>query len=138
MKKSNAQGSTPNLKKVKKQFDKWRRMRRPREPIPPELWTAAAELTRRYSITRVSRYLKLNYKDLKNKANASGGQQEASPTVSFVEIPWQQGQASGSDGRPACVIEVQRHGGDRMKLSFYGETQATVDHLVKVFLGERI
>ena len=136
MKKSNAQGSPPDLKKVKKQFDKWRGVRKPREPIPPELWSAAAELTHRYSITRVSRYLKLNFKDLKKKANASGGQQKASPSVSFVEIPWQ-GQANGSDGRPACVIEVQRHDGDRMKLSLYGETQATVDHLVRVFLGEK-
>ena len=136
MKKSKAQGSTPDLKKVKKQFDKWREVRRPREAIPPELWSAAVALTHRHSITRVSRHLKLNYKDLKNKANAPGGQQEASPTVSFVEIPWQ-GQANGTDDRPVCVIEVQRHGGDRMKLSLYGETQATVDHLVRVFWGEK-
>jgi len=135
MKKSNAQGSKPDLKKVKKQFDKWRRVRRPREPIPPELWSAAVELTHRYSITRVSRYLALNFKDLKKKANASGGQQKASPSVSFVEIPWQD-QAAGADGRPACVIEVQRRGGERMKLSLYGEAQAAMGHLIEKFLGE--
>jgi len=139
MKQSKASCITPSLKEAKKQFNKWRRVRRHREPIPSQLWLAAVNLTRSYSIHKVSRHLKLNYAALKQRVEAkvSDGRQETGTTgVSFIEIPWQ-GQESATGGRAACVVEMRRNGGDEMKISLYGEARSSLTELVGLFCEDR-
>ena len=56
----------PNLEEIKSQLENWRKNKtNKREPIPKELWQAAAELARAHSIATVSKALRLRYATLK-------------------------------------------------------------------------
>ena len=55
-----------DLLELKARFETWRTNRKyAREPIPDELWTAAADLSRRYPPSLVGRVLKLDPSKLK-------------------------------------------------------------------------
>jgi hypothetical protein len=55
-----------DILKLKARFETWRANRKYlREPIPDELWTAAADFSRRYPPSFVSRVLKLDPSRLK-------------------------------------------------------------------------
>jgi hypothetical protein len=56
-----------SLEAVEKQFDKWRRGRKKIEPIPAQLWKAAADLCKTHPISHVSRRLRLSFPDLKKR-----------------------------------------------------------------------
>lgn len=56
----------PTLDEVRNQLENWRKNKRNhREPVPKDLWQAAAELARKHSINTVSKALRLSYADLK-------------------------------------------------------------------------
>ena len=74
--------SIPDLQSVAKQFEHWRANRQKRDRIPQHLWHAAAQLCKNHSATRVSRYLRLSFTDLKKHLPAG---KNASP-VRFMQI----------------------------------------------------
>ena len=63
-------GSALRLKAVCDQFERWRRTRHKRTPIPQRLWDAAVKLTELYGISAVANALRLNHTDLKKRAEA--------------------------------------------------------------------
>ena len=68
----------PTLELIRNQFETWRKRRRRRSPIPEPLWQAAVGLCRERSIYEVSRTLRLNYNDLKDRVAEA---RDRSPTV---------------------------------------------------------
>jgi len=69
-KKRNVQ---PTLEEVQELFDRWRKDKGGRGPIPPVLWEAAVLLSTTYSINKISKHLRLNYNDLKARAKGHHG-----------------------------------------------------------------
>ena len=70
----NESTTDPNLslETVQEQFEKWRRNRTlKRDPIPDDLWQAAAALCKTHSIASVSRRLRLSYSELKKRVSPS-------------------------------------------------------------------
>lgn len=120
MREDNAQPLTMplqlTLEDVRKKFETWRETRRRCHPIPRELWDAAVDLTKIHSINAVSRALRLNYTTLRNHVHdkipkvPAGDLQKA-----FVELDFFK-QALTSH----CVVEMEKPGGARMKISFSG------------------
>ena len=55
------------LERVQKQFEDWRKSRKKRRPIPKSLWDSAIKLHGDYSIHQITKALRLNYTDFKNK-----------------------------------------------------------------------
>ncbi len=72
----------PSLEHTKKEIQQWRKTRKRRSRIPEEIWEAALSLTTRYSINHVSKELKLNYRDLRNRME----DKECSGDNGFVEV----------------------------------------------------
>ena len=70
MKKENTQDTAlrPTLEEVRGRFETWRSRKKPGSPIPKALWEAAVSQCRTHSILEVSRSLRLNYNDLKSRA----------------------------------------------------------------------
>jgi hypothetical protein len=48
-------------------IEAWRSNRQKRTPIPSEIWSSAVGLAERYSVHRISRALRLNYRALKRR-----------------------------------------------------------------------
>jgi len=108
----------PTLELIRNQFETWRKRRRRRSPIPEPLWQAAVGLCRERSIYEVSRTLRLNYNDLKDRVAEA---RDRSPTVkpnpdlTFIKVGL--GTPIGSS---ECIVEMEAPNGARMRMSFKG------------------
>ena len=72
----------PTIEAVQEQFSAWRSNRvNKREPIPPHLWQAAAELCQAHPISHICRELRLSFTDLKRHIR-----KEQTPAIQFMEI----------------------------------------------------
>ena len=77
--RSNLSRDAPALVAARRQFQKWRRTKRGREPIPRPLWSVAAKVAVKHGVNKTSRALGLNHSALKaevqkrTKPNARSG-----------------------------------------------------------------
>jgi len=114
--------NNPSLESVQQRFEAWRNNRAKREPIPEALWEAAACLCRHYPITRVCRYLRLSFTDLKKRLSSSD-----IASTPFMELdpgffpgPWH--------------MECERPDGTKLRFSGTGQPPA-VEQLLLRFLS---
>jgi len=106
------------LEDVGEKFRVWRETRKGRNPIPGELWDTAVGLTKIHSINRVSRELRLNYTALKNHVHDKLPKLPARDLPkAFIEL---------GSFKPIlashCVVEIEKPGGVKVKISFSGNT----------------
>ena len=126
--------NTPNrkltLEEVGSKLEHWRKIKRNhREPIPKDLWQAAAELAGKHSINTVSKKLRLSYVDLKNRVYPSPKPRQANKEkASFIELGY--GQPSLM---PETTLEMETEKGSRLKICFKGRTDFDLMALVKTF-----
>ena len=115
--------NSPKIETIQKRFEAWRSARtNRREPIPQQLWQAAAELCRNHSVSHISRQLHLSYSDLKERVTES----HHSP-VQFMEI--------GMDvlaGR--WQIECNRSDGSSLRMAGNDQPPA-IETIVRSFLS---
>ena len=100
------------VEQVRDQLERWRRTRQKRSPIPETIWGEAAGLARECGVSAISKALRLNYPDLKRRAQAAAPHLPAmiSPP-NFVEL------ACGPSLAPApCVVEMENPAGVKMKI----------------------
>jgi hypothetical protein len=130
--------SAPNLSlnEAKRQFEEWRRMRKGCQRIPEELWEAAVRLSKEHSISRVSKALRLNYTDLKNRVHDQENDKQSiigkEPFSKFIELEIE---------RPVhiplppseCIVEMEDGRGAKMKMCFRGRTDFDLLELGKAF-----
>jgi len=118
----------PTLEDVRSKLEHWRKVKRNhREPIPKDIWQAAADLARKHSINTVSKALRLSYTDLKDHVygcpKPRPAKKEKTP---FVEL-----------GQPFLVpeatIEMETKKGSRLKICFKGRTDFDLMTLAKIF-----
>ena len=123
MRSNSNRGTSPALIAARRHFQKWRRTRRGREPIPPMLWAVAVEAAAEHGVTRVSRALGLNHSDLKaeveNRSNGVVSNEESDS--GFVELP-----LSAFSGVPECTVEVENREGTKLRIHFKGSATADV------------
>ena len=112
----------PTLETVHQQFAQWRENRCKREPIPPHLWEAAANLCRTYPITRVCRHLHLSFAEVKKRVIKT-----QKPPVQFMDIGLS--CLSGS-----WQLQCDRADGATLRLSASGQPPAVSD-VLRVFLS---
>ena len=104
----------PTIEDVTRQFEAWRKTCRLHEPIPAELWKAAASLYGTYPPYKIARKLRLNYTKLKDHMHALNTDlpmKKALAAEGFVELDF------GAPGMACqCVIEMQDSNGGKMTL----------------------
>ena len=108
-------GTTPALATkligVCREFEKWRRTRPPRSPIPAALWALAVAHAREAGVHATARRLRLNYYSLKQRVEAAGGAGApgANAAPAFVEVA----PAGLRPGPPNASSTSRRRGGRR-------------------------
>jgi len=130
--------STPQLtlEEVSAHFKHWRQIRKNRrEPIPKKLWQQAADLSRQYSVSSVSKELRLGYMDLRERVY---GPSISKPEINkkdptFIEIKYQQPFLVSE-----ATVEIEDKNGLKMKVCFKGKPDFDLLNLAKVFLESNL
>ena len=119
------------LESVQYQFATWRETKKtPREPIPEYLWAAAANLENDYPLGRISKVLRLNHTDLKNRISGakSNRQKKKSSSPLFVELDYLHSFPASE-----CIVEMEDATGSKMRMSFKGKAHLDLLELGKAF-----
>jgi hypothetical protein len=130
-----------DLIEIKARFDLWRASRKySREPIPTELWNAAADLSRRYPPSLVGRVLKIDPSRLKKfliKRSARTSTRKKSQAT-FLQLPT--GIALPEIGSalpqstPGCRLQIERPDGSRLTLTLPSIDLVSISRLCADFL----
>ena len=73
------------VRRLRRDIERWRRGRKKRSPMPLVLWNTAAELAREHGACPVARTLHVDYKALRSRAKSSGVDSENKFT-GFIEL----------------------------------------------------
>lgn len=108
---------SPNLEKVRDRFAIWRSRKKRGSRIPKALWQAAIESCKSDSVLHVSKALRLNYNELKDRVRAAGEMDgpisENHAGSAFVEVGF---MASSAE----FTLELEAPNGAKMKLQYQG------------------
>ena len=122
------------LEAVCQRFEYWRQTRKKRCPIPEKLWQAAESLYPEYSLYHISKALRLNYTDLKQRVEPKQSDFNL-PSIDaseFIEVK------VNSAIRPAeCLVEMQDPIGAKMRMHFKGDAGLDLLELGRIFLSRR-
>src|SRR5262245_50830003 len=130
-----------DLLELKARFETWRANRKfVREPIPDELWNAAADLSRRYPPSLVGRVLKLDSSRLKKfllkRSPRTSVRKKLQAT--FFQLPT--GIALPEVGSPlpqiptGCRLQIERPDGSRLTLTMPSLDLVSIHRLCADFL----
>ena len=124
-------GISVGMEKVYHRLERWRKVRRGREPIPKRLWSAAAAVAREHGINPTAKALGLEYKKLKGYVESGRRKKRTAPPMpQFVEL-----MASAPVGISECVIELEgRHG--KMRIHWKGMTASELAQLSRMILEQ--
>lgn len=118
------------LESVQYQFQTWRETKKSlREPIPEDLWAAAAKLRDQYPISHISRSLRVNHTDLKSRIFGNPSKMpDQAPSPVFVELDCRQPFSP-----PECIVEMEDGCGSKMTMTFKGQASLDLLELGKAF-----
>ena len=130
-----------DLLELKARFETWRTNRKyVREPIPDELWNAAADLSRRYPPSLVGRFLKLDPSRLKKlliKRSARTSVRKK-PQAAFFQLPTEIALPDVGSPLPqsptSCRLQIERPDGSRLTLTLPPLDLASIHQLCADFL----
>jgi hypothetical protein len=140
---------TARLEVLRRRFERYRRMRKGRSPIPNGLWIAAAKTASRLGINRTAKALRLNYYDLKKRVeeHAAVALVGSKPKASqFIEIlgpadrarPTPIMQALHPAGGCNCTVELEDLGGDKMRIHLQIQETPDLVELGRSFWSRRL
>lgn len=130
MNQENLPDSKSTLEGIQNQFETWRQTREKRAPIPAPLWEAAVNLTKDYTILQISKALRLNYTDLKDRVLSQPDEEivKVKHNLPFIELDFEQTKSPGH-----CAIEMEKSNGAKLKMYFTGERSLDLLELGKCF-----
>jgi hypothetical protein len=117
-------GDRSSLETVQELFDGWRKEKKFGDPIPPSLWEAALSLMDSHSVYTIAKLLRLNYTNLKARAEPHPAIGKDDGLPSFIELD---PMTLAVD----CTIEMTKPTGERMTII----GSCNVAELARVFLG---
>jgi hypothetical protein len=130
-----------DLLELKARFETWRTNREyVREPIPDELWNAAADLSRRYPPSLVGRVLKLDPSKLKKllikRSPRSSPRKKTQAT--FFQLPTELALPQAGSSLPqrpvGCRLQIERPDGSRLTLTLPSLDLVSISRLCADFL----
>jgi hypothetical protein len=130
-----------DLLELKDRFETWRTNRKyMREPIPDDLWNAAADLSRRYPPSLVGRVLKLDSSKLKKLLIKRSPRTSVrkKPQAAFFELPTETALPEVRSPLPQDPIggrlQIERPDGSRLTLTLPPLDLASISRLCAEFL----
>lgn len=119
-----------DLQAVGRQFEQWRRTRRPGTLIPASLWAAAVAVGRRHGFNRTAGALHLDSHKLRVMANGTALVPPPIVSPAFVELP----SVPRGDGGE-CTVEMEGPRGGRLRITLRGAATMDVVALSRIVWG---
>jgi hypothetical protein len=141
------------LEALRRRFERSRRTRKPRTPIPDPLWAAAVKLVGRYGLCRIARTLRVDYYSLKKRVEAASAAEHGRPTptnalrrcpvgsravfaagaedgtrATFVELP-----PPAHTAFSECILELENREGAKMRVQLKGVAMPDLTALSRSF-----
>jgi transposase-like protein len=114
----------------------WRNDPKKSRRFPPELWQAAVNLSKEYSINQISKALRLGYTHLKKCVMAHGKENlptiKTQPDMKIIELG-----VEPSSSTPECIVEMEDGNGAKMKIHLRGKTDPDLCELGRGFWSKR-
>jgi hypothetical protein len=130
-----------DLIELKARFDAWRASRKyVREPIPDDLWSAAADLSRRYPPSLVGRVLKIDSSRLKKLLikRSPRTSYRKKPQATFFQLPAEialpEVGSTLPQSTPGCRLQIERPDGSRFTLTLSSLDLVSISRLCADFL----
>jgi len=130
------QTEKPNLESVLCKFERWRETKKScREKIPDELWQSAEELIGRYTITEISKTLRLKSNDFKKHIKNKNIIKSNTDTVTksnipeFIELKPYTNLITNHE----CTIEMQDQNGSKMRINTSMLSSIDIINLTQTF-----
>jgi hypothetical protein len=122
-----------SLEEVQQRFDTWRQHRKKRTNIPHHLWEAAVRLSKQYSVSHLSKILRINHSALKRQIQLrspadSSASDDACPAFFNLPLP-------SLHTAPECTVEIFRSDGSHMRMHLKAATGSELLELGKAFLA---
>ena len=124
------------LTQLSERMEAWRKDPKKSRYIPEELWQAAVDLTKDYSIYHISKTLRLNYKDLKNRVKSQMQGDLAidnSPSPSFIELDIKK----TSPSEEQCIVTMEDGNGAKMTIQLQSKRGLDLYELSRSFWKKR-
>jgi len=105
------------LERTRRRFERWRRSRKGRSPIPDVLWASAVKAAGAYGLHRTAKVLRLDYYSLKKHVEAAGSRRvsKGEAVATFVELA---PPTSGTSRE--CILELEDPCGAKMRIHLKG------------------
>ena len=122
-----------DLEQVRRRFEEFRNTQSTRSRLAEPLWTAAAELAKRYGVHPTARALRLDYTALKKRLGGQSrpkGKRKLAPPPSFLEFV-----APGAKAVTNCTVEVESVQGGKLRLELKAVATSEVANLICAFVS---
>lgn len=126
MKTKNEAEARASLEAVRDAFEQWRSTRDKRGRVPESLWEAAVSLSAFYSAFRISKTLRLNYRELRHRIGLHSSRNGPSQ---FVELNVEHIFSSGQ-----CFMELRSPGGFEIKIRTMATFPPRLTELIRCFM----
>lgn len=130
---TDAVANSHQIEQVRHRLELWRREHAGRRPLPPEMWSEAAQLAQQYGVYRIAKALRLSYDSLKQHlpAHAALAPKRKKTPAKFAELlPWSSGTL------PECSLELENARGAKMKIQLKGAAMGELSNLTRLFWSE--
>ena len=125
--------TTAEIEALRLRFERWRRTRKSKTPIPDGLWSAAVELARQYGVNRTAAPLRLDGGKLKRLVLAAsrGSRRPAPPR--FVELTAPK-EVDAGWSVAEYTLELEGHG-RKLRVQCKGASAAELAALSRALWG---
>ena len=125
-----------SLAQLAERIEAWRNDPQKPRRMPEALWQAAAELSKRSSVSHISKALRLDYTALKKRVHGQNKKDlpavKTKPSFNFIELDIEK-----TSSIPECTIEMEKGNGAKMKIHLRGRTDLDLYELGRAFWGKQ-
>jgi hypothetical protein len=137
MMQQNSLTPTPDpLSRLAARMEAWRSGPKKSRRIPQELWQAAVNLSKEYTINQISKALRLSYTDLKKRVEAEDKEDlpliKTQPDMKFIKLGVESPVAA-----PECIVEMEDGSGAKMRIHLRGRTDLDIYEISRTFWSKR-
>jgi hypothetical protein len=131
-KEENSDTAADGLSRVAMRFAAWRNTPKRTRRIPEDLWQAAVDLTKDYSINKISNALRLSYSDFKKRVESEC--QDPLPAITppprmkFIELG-----VESHVSVPECMVEMENGSGGKLRIHLRGKNNLDLYELSRAF-----
>lgn len=130
---SEANAIPDDLEQLRRRFEEFRTSRSGRSRFPETLWTAAAEMAKRYGVNRTAQVLRLEYGGLRKRAENQlrpKGKNQKTEAAGFLEF-------LGPGAKPVtyCSVEVESARGGKLRLELKSIATTELVDLIRAFVS---